>query len=47
MINGKIYEFDAVICKVPDMGGAYIEKPAEKVHVMLKERENSINRKRE
>lgn len=98
MINGKIYEFYAVICKVPDMDGAYIEfpydvrkefgkgrgavsvtfdgipyegslvrmgtpghivgirkdirsrigkKPGEKVHVMLRERENSINRKRE
>lgn len=26
-MNGKTYEFDAVIRKVPDMDGAYIEFP--------------------
>lgn len=26
-MNSKVYEFDAVILKVPDMDGAYIEFP--------------------
>ena len=26
-MNGKIYEFDAVVRKVPDLDGAYVEVP--------------------
>lgn len=26
-MNSKIYEFDAVICKVPDIDGAYVKFP--------------------
>ena len=28
-MNGKIYSFDAIILKVPDLDGAYIEFPYE------------------
>lgn len=26
-MNSKIYEFDAIICKVPDIDGAYVKFP--------------------
>lgn len=26
-MNDRVYEFDAVICKVPELDGAYIESP--------------------
>ncbi len=37
-MNENIYEFEAVIKKVPDIDGAYIEFPWDIIKVTIKER---------